>query len=353
MRLRHWFLVLFPGALLCAPALAEPLLPISPAEVVAESEAADSPVDATISINPDDQSELVELNSNYPAIAECSRACAVCPDWTIQAGIIALRRDNQNPQALTNGATPITMDRLALRNYQAGPLVTVIRHGVLNTAWDLDLTYFGVNDFHTTASSTGVTTILSNPTINSGPLTVTSDYRSHINSTELNLRRNWNSRFTAIAGIRWVEISDVLSTDIGGAATYDVNVNNHLYGFQIGGQAQLLRRGRFSLDAVGKAGVYNNHADQLTTTTGVGGAVASLSASGINTAFVGDLGVTAAYAINDRWTLRGGYQAIWVNGIALAPDQLDDSDIATGAATLDTSGHPIYHGLTLAAELAW
>ena len=70
-------------------------------------------------------------------------------------------------------------------------------------------------------------------------------------------------------------------------------------------------------------------------------------------AFVGELGLTGAYAINDRWTVRGGYQAIWVDGVALAPDQIAASNVATGAATLDTSGHPIYHGFTLAAELGW
>ena len=72
-----------------------------------------------------------------------------------------------------------------------------------------------------------------------------------------------------------------------------------------------------------------------------------------NVAFVGELGLTGAYQINDCWTVRGGYQVIWVDGIALAPDQLDDSDITTGVATLDTSGHPIYHGFVLAAELGW
>lgn len=358
MRLRQWSRILL--SLASGVALAGNLFadefdsPDLPATVVLDGETLSPPEPPTLeAVPPGGEDEILPLSPDYPAIADCAAVCDDCPNWTVRTGIVFLRRDNQDSQVLTNGATPITVDRLGFQNYEAGPLVTVIRHGVLNTAWDLDVTYFGVSDFQNTAGSAGATSVFSNPTINFGGLAVVSDYRSSINSTELNLRRGWSPCFTALAGFRWVEISDVLSTDIGGGANHSVNVNNHLYGFQLGGQALLLQRGRFSIDAVGKAGVYSNQADQSTNTTGIGGALPAFSARDSNVAFVGELGLTGAYQINDRWALRGGYQAIWVDGIALAPDQIDDSDLVTGVATLDTSGHPIYHGFTLAAELGW
>ena len=358
MRLRLWsriLLSLASGLAMAGGVLADEFEPAElPATVVLEGNPAspsDLPVPEVVPLGADD--EFQRLSADYPGIADCGTVCNDCPNWTVRTGIVLLRRDNQDSLVLTNGATPITVDRLGFRDYEAGPLVTVIRHGVLNTAWDLDVTYFGVSDFQNTAGSAGATAVFSNPTINFGSRAVVSDYRSRINSTELNLRRDFSPCFTVLAGFRWVEISDVLSTDIGGGASHSVNVNNHLYGFQFGGQALLLHRGRFSIDAVVKAGVYSNQADQSTNTTGIGGALPAFSVRDSNVAFVGELGVTGAYRINDCWTIRGGYQAIWVDGIALAPDQIDDSDLVTGAATLDTSGHPIYHGFTLAAELGW
>ena len=358
MRLRHWsrsILALAAGFVLGGTTLAgEYDIPVPPAEVVVDANPA-----PLLENNPSEvvdlggQEEVFSLASDPASVIDCCNPCDICPRWTVRTGIVFLRRDNQDDLVLSNGATPITVGNLGFNEYTAGPAVTVIRHGFLNSAWDLDVTYFGVNDFHSTASSAGATTFFTTPNINFGGQTVTSDYRSRLNSTELNFRRNWNNWFTVLGGFRWVELQDVLATDIGGIATHSVNVNNHLYGFQFGGEALILTRGRFSVDAVGKAGIYGNQADQSTDITGVGGAVPALSARDTTTAFVGELGLTGAYAINDRWTVRGGYQAIWVDGVALAPDQFASSDILTGEATLDMSGHPIYHGFTLAAELGW
>jgi hypothetical protein len=85
----------------------------------------------------------------------------------------------------------------------------------------------------------------------------------------------------------------------------------------------------------------------------VGGAIPFFSATDADTAFVGELALTGSYVINDRWSARAGYQVLWVDGVALAPDQIAVSNVATGASTLDVGGDPIYHGFTLAAEYVW
>jgi hypothetical protein len=278
--------------------------------------------------------------------------CGYCPLWSVEAGAIFLRRDSQTDVPLTNGATPVSVSDLAFNDYKAGPLVTLMRHQFLGTAATLELTYFGVQDSNT-ATAAGATQFFSVPPINFGARTVLMDYDSRLDSTELNVRFDRTSWLTVLAGFRWIELGDDLSTNFGGGATHDVNVNNHLYGAQIGADVAVFRGNRFTIDWFGKAGIYGNSADQSTTTSGVGGAVPSLSASNSQAAFVGEMDLTVRYDFNCHWSLLGGYRALWLDGIALAPDQLQTSNIATGAATLDESSHPIYHGFTLTAQYAW
>ena len=81
----------------------------------------------------------------------------------------------------------------------------------------------------------------------------------------------------------------------------------------------------------------------------------SLSASDNPTAFIGEMDLTARYAFNCHWSVTGGYKVMWLDSIALAPNQLAASNIlaSAAAATLDTNSRPIYHGFTVAAQLVW
>jgi hypothetical protein len=284
----------------------------------------------------------------------CSQCCneCCCPLWTVRAGAVFLRRDNQSDIALTNGATPISVGDLAFNDYHGGPLVTLMRHNFLDTPFTLELTYFGIRDSNT-ASTTGATAVFSTPTINFAPNSVFEGYRASLDSTEINFRYAWTDWCTVLAGFRCVEMSDALSTNIGGLATYDINVNNHLYGAQLGADVALLRLNRLEIDWFGKAGIYGSSADQTTTIRGVGGAVPNLSAHAGQTAFIGEMDLTGRYQINQHWSLLGGYRVLWFGGVALAPNQIASSNVATGAATLNNNSQPIYHGFTAAAQCEW
>ena len=192
-----------------------------------------------------------------------------CPFWSVEAGAVFLRRDNQSDLLLTNGATPISVGDLAFNEYQGGPAVTLIRHNLLGSRTSLEVTYFGVRDSNS-ATTAGATTFFSTPAINFGARNVSVDYRSSLDSTEINFRDTFGDWFTLLGGFRWVELSDELSTDLGGGSTHRINVNNHLYGAQIGADVLILNGDRFSIEWIGKAGVYGNAADQNTTVVGVG-----------------------------------------------------------------------------------
>jgi hypothetical protein len=138
------------------------------------------------------------------------------------------------------------------------------------------------------------------------------------------------------------------------AVTNDLQVNteNDLYGVQIGIQATCLKTTRWWLDFDLKGGIYNNATsvatDFIQTTNGAdvfGGGTASRD----RTAWVGDLSISLNWQMTPTCAWRIGYQGIFINGLALAPDNaVGNTDlILTDTARLDDSGELAYHGPTI------
>ena len=96
-------------------------------------------------------------------------------------------------------------------------------------------------------------------------------YSSRLYNAEVNVRGNLSGRVTVLAGFRWVNLSEDLEgilmppTEYGKGSFWDTQTKNNLYGFQIGMDAKLLERGRFSIGSVVKAGVFDNHVEEATS----------------------------------------------------------------------------------------
>ena len=88
----------------------------------------------------------------------------------------------------------------------------------------------------------------------------TVDYRSELNSGEINLRKRFGPQVSWIAGFRFLELRERFNilSDSGG---FFSNTDNDLYGFQLGGDVQLFRVHRSLVFSTVKAGVYYNNAD--------------------------------------------------------------------------------------------
>ncbi len=56
------------------------------------------------------------------------------------------------------------------------------------------------------------------------------------------------------------------------------------------------------------------------------------------------------YRLDDVWTLRGGYNLLWIEGVALAPDQLDFTDTPTSGTSLDIDSGVFAHGFSAGLE---
>ncbi len=283
-----------------------------------------------------------------------SCGCLCLPTWTIRAEAIIWDRTGGMNVPLVNAPVLLGSGDLDF-GWRAGPRLTAIRHGVFQSCWDVEVSYFGINGWTGTQTIADADNFLTTPAIAIGGATpLTATYTASLHNFEINARRMYSDWATWFIGFRTLQIGETLATNIGnGIATHSVSTGNQLYGAQLGLDVRLLERDWWYVNAVGKAGIYSNSADQVTRTAGVGGARPFTTFAGTDTSFVGELGFNAGYRMTDRLTLLAGYNLLWVSGVALAPNQLAATNITTGVGALDTNGNLFYHGVNMGAQYAW
>jgi hypothetical protein len=190
-----------------------------------------------------------------------------------------------------------------------------------------------------------------------GASTFTSAYASRLRNVEVNGRYERTDWLDYIVGFRYLDLGeslDITQSAIGGlppgsTASYAIASHNHLAGFQIGLDAHFWDCRRFSLDGTLKAGIFGNDATNSALATVPGAGLAS-AASKSGVAGLTELDFTGTYHINDCWAVRGGYQLLWVEGAALATNQLAVSNPLTGTAAVDTNATAFYHGAFVGLE---
>ena len=164
------------------------------------------------------------------------------------------------------------------------------------------------------------------------------------------------------AGFRYLNVGEELNISAqrivaGGVeeGTYDIRTANRLYGGQLG--ARLRRtRGRFGWEATGKAGIFGNDAreEQAVTDFPNFPLRPTVSDSSGGVAFVGEANLSALYRLTDAWNLRAGYTVLWIDGLALAPDQLDfDFAASPSGNQLHNDGAMFLHGVNVGLEARW
>lgn len=301
----------------------------------------------------------------------CSPAICVvdccCYRWQVWANALFLTRAGGDDLSLAfgdpsapKGSEVFGSDDLEF-GFAWGPNVGVAR--CLDPCTSIGVEFFAIDGWSTEGQADGNISVQfpSFPYLPDGGYGLARfRYESYLYNTEVNLRRrascaNW---LTMLAGFRWIELGEEFGTvfETGGASpNYLIDVNNHLYGFQLGALANFKNCGPWFLDGWLKAGLYGNSADQETEEdfTSAGGEVAYATARDSNVAFASDVGVSVGRHITDRLTARLGYMALWIEGVALAPDQLDNSDPSSGVASLDNSGSVFYHGGFVGLEYLW
>jgi hypothetical protein len=296
------------------------------------------------------------------AIYDRFNRCDGCgPEWSFTADAVALQRSTTRSQHLfedANGGAILDSQTFDFP-YAAGVQLSAIRHGVCGC--DLELGYMQVDSFEADFSNPGTTASMI--TDSNGAFAAVTDpmarYRSALYSAELNMRRQWLDGVTLFSGFRMVELDDRLNMSGTGvlnseSITLDTNAYNHLYGFQLGADVEVYNYGGpLQINTVCKAGVYQNYASQNIHRVDFGFSDDTLSATRNHAAFMGEAGVVATYALTKRLALRATAEAIWIEGVALAPEQIGASNfgsVAPGSAVVDTSGGVFYYGCGLGIE---
>ena len=290
------------------------------------------------------------LASCTAALILLAGASAIAQDslWTARAGTIFLHRTNSSAPLVVNagGATTFSASQLDF-NTEFGFEGVLTRQASNGNA--LEFRYFQIDGWKSAGTQSfafndGLATNPPTPLLVAGSLTAV--YQSELHSGEVNLILPISSWLNMSAGFRWVEIDELLQQTISypalGTLDFGIDTDNHLYGFQLGADGLLISRGSLDINIFAKGGIFANVADQNTIFRN--NIVPELFTPGISNtdvAFLSELGVSTTLYLNSTWSIAAGYQAMWIEGVALAPDQIPNmSNRAAGFAPsrLDMSG---------------
>ncbi len=296
----------------------------------------------------------------------------------------------------TPGTQALTSNDLQ-QGFSVGPRIDLIYHS--DSGYGLELSYFHNIDW-STARAIGSGTppnwlVMRAPgafyqTQDFSYQAMAWDYATNLYNTELNVRRDLSKRITVLAGFRWVHLTENLQGTLTPADRYlplwkfnqntnlltvaqienlpgvratgsfppfwNTSTTNNLYGLQIGADAKILQLGPFSIDTLIKAGAYDNNADESTGVS-IFKVVEPSHASTNHAAFIGEAGLQCKYQIAKGFALKVGYEALWLEGVALAPEQIEETyttspNIVTARGVNSGSG-VIFHGAMAGLEYSF
>ena len=192
-------------------------------------------------------------------------------------------------------------------------------------------------DWDTTNTRTGAN--LTTPSIIDQPFRqIETAYDSTMFSLELNQRRDLNSYFTSIIGIRYMSLEEsFVFTGQGNlvapnpplplTVTNTTETSNPMLGFQIGGESRYALMAGIHLDVTGKAGVFSNSSEQRNISDTNFTSASSRNGSNNDATVLGEFSFQMHYdLILDRASLFLGYDAIYLQGVAIAPRNVQRND---------------------------
>ncbi len=145
--------------------------------------------------------------------------------------------------------------------------------------------------------------------------------------------------------------------------TTSLRTSNQLNGVHLTSDFLFFESEYFELGGFGKAGVFHNFAEGTITERYTdtlndpnSNYTRTLSSSKEVASFLGQAGLTGRFFLRENVRLFGSYEAIYLSGLALAPDQMRGiSTAVTPAASLDlrTQGSVFIHGGRIGVEILW
>lgn len=292
---------------------------------------------------------------------ELREICNGCA-WKAEASALILTRSSPGTRTVltdsTSGADLVDAGQLQFP-FAAGPRVSLTALDC--QGWGIEVNYFGIDGWSASANAPSGTANLAVDSVISLPLT-----NGHFESTaalysgEVNFRKPLFGNFSGLAGFRWLELKDKYSVEgidanTGNAAYESILTHNHLYGFQIGADGTLAKQAdRWRLTGFLKAGIFFNDADQATALNDPNGQ-GNLAVNNNQhcPAFFGEAGLIGYFQITKHLAASGGYQVMFVDGVAQPVNQIPGTNLANSTASLDVSSGLFYHGASVGLEVTW
>ena len=203
------------------------------------------------------------------------------------------------------------------------------------------------------------------------------NYRTHLDTVELNMRRSWilpsyRLHGSWLTGFRWLKLRDEMDffaqvaphfdpineVDRDAAFTdYRLQIDNNLYGSQLGGQLGVCILPGLLVTGDIKAGAYylQSTLDSQLTSTSLPTARLDFGDSD-DIALLAQAGAYVTYQLHPLWKIRAGYQFLYLDGIALAPSNISRQQPFTGGTRLvaiNDNGDALFHGGVLGLEIGW
>lgn len=335
-------------------------------------------------------------------LAPYSETGCCAPHWfDVHAEAVFLRRDDDAPfQEFTRigplGDAVITSQDLQFRSMDPSVRITGVYQ--TGTGSNLEFTYFGLNESSQEASAASPEDLLyaafDNFSIDDNGVPVPENeieqvhqaqYQrvnldSDFDSMELNYRRRWMGptclvQGSWLIGVRYFELEDRLrfysyanrdlddpvgegQEETGGEAWYNLRTRNFMTGAQLGGDVWvcLLPGLRAGVDV--KAGIYGNNVKVNTFMYGVDidddyiGFVGPEAQGNDKVSFISELQFLLTWQLSHNFTLRGGYEMMFVEGVAIAMDNFNPT-ITERVPWMADGGSLFYDGFMVGAEYMW
>ncbi|MEN6450187.1 MAG: hypothetical protein ABFC96_06835 [Thermoguttaceae bacterium] len=280
--------------------------------------------------------------------------------WNLAAEGIALQRNATRSQSLYDVGTTAT-EAFNAKNFEfpveAGVRLSAIRQ-LDCEPFAVEVAYFQVDGFAASESVPGQSLMVTDA---NGPHFIVNDgvarYTSALYVGDVNLRWQCFDRLTLLGGFRMGQLNEHYhaagaGAGSGEAVTLDVDAFNHLYGFQLGADADVIDfGGPLKVKALCRAGAFGNFASQNNRRVDAGFSDESLNANrDDHIAFLGEAGVVLTYEFTKHLSFRASAEAMWLEGVALAPEQIGSTNFIAGTADIDTNGGVFYYGGGLGLE---
>lgn len=328
----------------------------------------------------------------FPVEGYPFKACPPPPDlwcdgarWYFIADFLALRRDQPDNVAFATIGTPTNVVLATrLEDYSFRPAMRLRGGYSLTPTLRVEGLYFGLANWTECASvrdvspnSLGGVGDIFSAISNFGqpPLAgvdyntfASFNYTSTLDNAEINLRhRFWTPPYMEVSflfGARYINIQEQLNfntqstTGVGSTNSVAVSGNNNLLGLQIGAIGNFPLEYDFWLQLEVKGALCQNNGSQRTfynNTVGGASQVFETGKHGTSTSVVGEIILMLNYQCTDHIATRVGYQAMALNGLDLASQNLSRSysELTLGPGNLIHTGRLFYHGPSCGVTFTW